>query len=151
MPRSGATPMKHARAILEAHFPVVQAAGKRITWIERNGERWPISRGEDIFGCLDFLAVRPRLLCGVQVTTQTAKRSSVPQRKRKIEEYLVVPCEAHIPFPVEIWAWVDRSGFRSWCWRGAWGWVERPGLIASPLLKRPRGNPTLANPFVEAI
>lgn len=137
----GATAMKHARAAIQARYPCAPLleAQKVVVWIwdRRRGERRPISRAEDLFGVFDLMAfpARPDLTCAVQVTTETANRSTTSNRKRKIRRWL----EAHYPgeeppFRIQLWAWVARRHFRVHEWIDA-DWHEMPPL-ASPLLKR---------------
>jgi hypothetical protein len=166
MPRSGATAMKHAYATLVSlGYPLVLKSGKRIV---RKPDGSMFALAEDIFSAFDLMGVsaaaRPRF---VQVTSQTRSRSTVAARQRKIEENFLAPLLARYVareedprfFDVEVWSWVDRTGFRVWRWtcdlvvgpKILKAWRELPAL-PSPLLKprstapRAKREPT-ANPF----
>ena len=136
--------MKHARAVLEATFPVTQYAGKQIVRIPdgKGGVRM-MARSEDLLhGCFDALAVGPYVLA-VQVTSQTEKRNTVADRKRKIErEFLKwFPPRSEPPLVVQIWSWVNRTGFRVWTWHHPGReWIEANEILRSPELKSRAGS-----------
>lgn len=134
--RSGQVAMRHAKAVLEREFPVIQYAGKRV--VRLSASRM-IAQSEDLLnGCFDALGVAFGRILAVQVTSQTASRSSVANRKRKIEREFLKHFDRRDPRPlgVEVWAWVNREGFRVWTWEPASeAWIEADEMTLSPLLK----------------
>ena len=142
MSKRGATAMRHARAWIESEFrgrPVLQAQ-QNVVWIKgRGGDRMPMTRTEDLFGCFDFLVLpNEGLIYLVQVTTQGTKRSSTSDRKRKIRAGLEAnyPGARHASAKIRLMAWVPRQHFRVWRW--VWSkkdWTEDEP-ISSPLLRQ---------------
>ena len=144
-PRSGNTAMRHARAVLEQGrvYPVIQYAGKRVVRLPAKKKGDPpriIALAEDLLnGCFDALAVGAGHTLAVQVTSQTDDRSSVSHRKRKIEREFLKHYPPRQPpgVCVQLWAWVNREGFRVWEWEhGTRTWREWPEMLRSPELKR---------------
>jgi len=147
---TGATAMRHARAIAAAFWPGQPTieAQKRIVWLPGNEcaacgrSRTPRSMAEDIFGVFDLAVVgfgtRDAL---VQVTTEVKSRSTVAARKRKIEDWLnqnpvVLDRSGSQLAPyIEVWAWVARTHMRRWRWHRS-RWVELAPQ-RSPLLAKP--------------
>lgn len=132
--KSGATALKYARAWVQSIWPdaPTHEAKNAVAWIPgkaKNAPRRPISKAHDIWGVADLVLIPTGLQCIlVQVTTQNEKRSTVADRKRKIESWV----EAHYHrdqrqhFSIYIVAYVQRQGLRVWSWSwGRWGWVER--------------------------
>ena len=126
---TGATAMKHARAIAAAFWPgqPTLEASKRIVWIPGKDcpscgrGLTPRSMSEDIFGVFDLAVIgfgtRDAL---IQVTTETASRGTVAPRRRKIEKWIAETpaAEKHgfstlAPY-IEVWAWVRRTHMRRW-------------------------------------
>jgi len=156
-PGSGATAMKHARAVCDRRWrgvPRLEAA-KTIVWIpDKRGpcgacgrNLQPMSRKEDLFGCFDLMILTGLLLL-IQVTTELRDDAdggwTVTARKKKIEELYIERFFASgaalvTEYPrIEIWSWVARKHFRLFSWR--WdnrSWRELSPL-PSPLLKRGR-------------
>jgi len=149
-PGTGATAMKHARAVCAARWPgrPTLEASKSIVWIPdgrgpcrscgRNLR--PISKREDLFECFDILVLYDPIRL-IQVTTQTRDDSgggqTVNARKRKIEELYVDRYGVGLE-RVEIWSWVARKHFRRWVWT-ATDWREAQPM-GSPLMKRGKSN-----------
>jgi hypothetical protein len=139
--------MRHAYATLVSlGYPLVLKSGKRIV---RKPDGSMFALAEDLFSAFDLMGVsaaaRPRF---VQVTSQTRSRSTVAARQRKVEENFLKPLGFRfVSCAVEVWAWVDRTGFRVWEWipptqlsvseerlypNGAWTELQ---MLVSPLLK----------------
>ena len=126
---TGATAMRHARAIVALRWPGQPTfeASKRIVWIPTTEcpacgrGLTPRSMAEDIFGVFDIAIVGFGVVGGlVQVTTGTA--GTVAPRKRKIERWLDTQhpvvrshCDGTSLCPqIEVWAWIARSYMRRW-------------------------------------
>jgi hypothetical protein len=144
----GATPKKHAHAILESLPGLVCYAGKQLNWRfdKATGQRVPMSRAEDFFGCFDAIHVHPndgwRLI-------QWSSLAGVYARRKKVAERFCEPLQA-IAGPdllqrvgsVEVWGWVRGSGFRFWRYNYLdvkvlglqWAWTEGD-MLYSPLLR----------------
>jgi hypothetical protein len=147
---TGATAMKHARAVVADAYPLlpVLEAQQKVFWIpDHRGpcrscgrNLTPRSSREDLFGCFDLMVLGiPSLL--IQVTTQTKRGETVAARKRKIREgfvttYLPVYRElGQAPATVEIWSWVARTEFLRWYWSWTAGEWRKDTPLPSPLIK----------------
>jgi len=131
--------MRHAKSILSQRFPVVQYAGKRVVRIPTDRSRRRLNpdapliftASEDLFnGCFDACGLNADGVLCVQVTSQTASRSSVADRKRKIERLFLHHFPTALPVTVELWSWVNRRGFRVFRWdHPTRQWIECDGLM----------------------
>lgn len=133
-----------ADAILARLYPAttpIEKAAERTRWIWIRGRRVPRNTGEDLFGCLDRLVIRPDgTWHGIQITTAAAASA----RKAKVIERLIVPLERarsaaestsrgggkpmSTPL-VDVWAATMtpglQPGMRAWRWDFASArWVE---------------------------
>lgn len=154
----GATPRKHAHAILDARCAVVQYATKALRWqfnptakvcehCGHSDQRTPRTVSEDLlahsFDALGVSVSEP-LLC-----VQWSSFDGVRARLRKVERGFLAQVytpregagrdwgERHLD--VQVWGWVKAAGFRVWTWNWElWGWTPCPKLLESPLLERRR-------------
>jgi len=129
---------RHARAMFEPLTVVREYAHKKMV---RHAEG-AFTVAEDLFnGCFDGIGITVEavLLC-VQWTS--GNTGAISYRKRKIEAQFAGPiADSTYSLPewgkikerfadriiVQLWAWIDREGFRvfEWDWL-IWGWTEKP-------------------------
>jgi len=134
--RSGKVAMDHARNIVNDFWPSTPKleAQKSVVWIpdpKLPGGRRPLSRREDLWGCIDILVLTLPDPWLIQVTSQTKNSQSATARKRKIEALFLSPhtFEEHRPH-IEVWSWVARKYFYTWSW--SWEtcqWGQRAELV----------------------
>lgn len=131
---------QNADKLLALMYPgaPVAKAGKQITWLFRDGQRFPMSRAEDVFGCFDRLVATPDRLVAIQATILGHDGGgAVAARKRKVRELFCDPLIATLGaggaaqpgvragiaawITVEVWAWEPRRAMHVW----TWSWTER--------------------------
>lgn len=150
---TGQTAMRHAIAICEQLYPgqPLILASKKTVWIpDKRGpckacgrNLRPISTSEDVWGIADIVVVGFGIRgAAIQVTTQTKARSTVADRKRKIEAWLretpVAMRAGSLSPTLEIWCWVSRKHMRRFVYRPSGipaDWIEYSEMW-SPLIAR---------------
>lgn len=145
----GATPKRHALAVLKSRPGVLQLAGKRV--VRAPDPKAPdgvrlFTAAEDLFTCFDGIlvsATEPVLF------VQWTSIKGVKARRDKVHDRFLAPLHRNarsvydlraldMRLHPEVWGWVKATGFRCWRWSFRESkWHECP-MVASPLLKRPR-------------
>lgn len=144
----GATPKRHALAVLKSRPGVLQLAGKRV--VRAPDPKAPdgvriFSVAEDLFnGCFDAV-----LIAGTEpaLFVQWSSLDGVRARRHKVHDrFLSIlhrDATEHyhlraldVRYRCEVWGWVKATGFRCWRWSFCHSaWRER-AMVDSPALKR---------------
>ncbi len=145
----GATPKKHALAVLKSRGGNLHLAGKRIIRIpndKRPGEFRIITGAEDLHTCFDAELIDGRneilLVQWTSIKGIAARKTKI--RERFIETLLTGPGCAKsvydlraldVRLHLEVWGWVKGKHFRCWRWYFLDSeWQEDAGFVYSPLL-----------------